>query len=556
MATIGGAQVQNQYGSGITTDGTNFAGPNRSIGGAVTSNGMITQNGATPIATPSAPEVIDANLIGSTSPLVVPKIPQSTAAQGISGIVDGMKQSSLNSALDQKEKDAASAKNTSEQDYKSIIDEIAGIQGNQATAESQAGLPQKAQFVTDATNKIEASQRAQLNELRAIDQQPGISAEGAAIQKAAINRRYAYEQADLALIQSAANRDFETAQSIVERKTQLALEPLKTRLDYVKSLYEDNKDTLSKADDRKLQAAITEAEREYKTKENFEKQKNDFAMQALKDGNTTLFKAINGAQDSNGIANAIVNSSKSTIPSTVAPAAQKALSVILGSSKFSKEQKLDLTNAINNGEDPFTVIKNQTKNIMGQTLATDLDKYETAKSQLESIDSLLDAYYTAGGKTGIFKGNLESTLNKLGQVNDSNLVSIATNIASALQIYRNAVSGTAYSVQEGADIASIFPGINKSEGLNDAIIKGRLQAFDSTIDSKYRNTLGKTYDELKGATAPVKRTEEESKKKLFAFADANPAQRPIIQNILSNPTPLFGNRVPTYTELNDFYKIP
>ena len=77
---------------------------------------------------------------------------------------------------------------------------------------------------------------------------------------------------------------------------------------------------------------------------------------------------------------------------------------------------------------------------------------------------------------------------------------IATNISSALQIYRNAVSGTAYSVQEGRDIAAIFPGINKSQGLNQAILSGRMKAFDITIDSQYRNTLGSTYDSLKTAS--------------------------------------------------------
>jgi hypothetical protein len=126
-----------------------------------------------------------------------------------------------------------------------------------------------------------------------------------------------------------------------------------------------------------------------------------------------------------------------------------------------------------------------------------LSKYEVARDQIVGIDNLLQQFYDAGGSTGIFSGNFEKTLNKLGTVSDPELVGIATQIASALQIYRNAVSGTAYSVQEGKDIASIFPGINKSEGLNNAIIKGRLGAFDTTIDSMYRNVLGSGYDSIK-----------------------------------------------------------
>lgn len=174
-----------------------------------------------------------------------------------------------------------------------------------------------------------------------------------------------------------------------------------------------------------------------------------------------------------------------------------ALSLIKGSGKFTKEQTKSLTDAIKNGEDPFTVVKNQAKNIMGQTMATDLDKYEVAKEQLVSIQNLLNDYYAKGGKTNLLTGNYEKVINKLGEVNDPNLVSIATNIQAALQIYRNAVSGTAYSVQEGKDISAIFPGINKSQGLNEAIVKGRLQAFDTTIDAKYKSTLGSVYSKLK-----------------------------------------------------------
>lgn len=176
---------------------------------------------------------------------------------------------------------------------------------------------------------------------------------------------------------------------------------------------------------------------------------------------------------------------------------QNALNIILGSGKFTKDQEKAVTTAINSGQDPLTVVKNQAKNIMGQTNATQLQNYETAKQQIQSISDLLNQYYKQGGSTNIFSGNFEKTLNRLGEVNDPKLVNIATNIAAALQVYRNSVSGTAFSVQEGKEITSIFPGINKSQGLNEAVMSGRLNAFDTTIDSSYRNVLGDAYDKLK-----------------------------------------------------------
>lgn len=175
------------------------------------------------------------------------------------------------------------------------------------------------------------------------------------------------------------------------------------------------------------------------------------------------------------------------------------IKTILGSTSFTKDQKANFINSINSGGDPVTVIKNQAKNIMGQTQATKVDNYEIARDQIVDIDTALKNYYLNGGSTSLFTGNYESVINKLGKVSNPKLVDIATQIQSALQVYRNAVSGTAYSVQEGADIASIFPAINKSSGLNKAIIDGRLKAFNTTIDSAYRTAIGSGYDEVKKA---------------------------------------------------------
>jgi hypothetical protein len=170
---------------------------------------------------------------------------------------------------------------------------------------------------------------------------------------------------------------------------------------------------------------------------------------------------------------------------------------IIASGKFTAQQASSIRNAINNGEDPVAVIKNNAKNIMGQTLATDLDKAETALSQLESIDSVLKDYYAKGGKTDIFKGNYEKVLNKLGEVKDPKLVEIATEIALAMQAYRLAVTGTAASVQEDARIDNVFPGITDGEILNNAKTKATIKSFNNKIDSSYRNTLGSAYDSLK-----------------------------------------------------------
>jgi hypothetical protein len=172
------------------------------------------------------------------------------------------------------------------------------------------------------------------------------------------------------------------------------------------------------------------------------------------------------------------------------------INTILGSGTFTKQQAAAITNSINNGEDPATVIKNNAKKIMGQTEATTVTKYEAAQKAMQNLKNDMNAFYTAGGDTSFVKGNYEGFIGKLGTVSDPKLRELATRIQTQLQVYRNAVSGTAYSVQEGADIASIFPGINKTKSLNDAIFAGRDRAFDDAIDSAYETVLGSAYGKL------------------------------------------------------------
>lgn len=211
------------------------------------------------------------------------------------------------------------------------------------------------------------------------------------------------------------------------------------------------------------------------------------------------------------------------VPSKKAGQTQ-ALQTILGSGKFTKDQAAAVTNAINSGQDPFTVIKNNAKNIMGQTLTTDLDKAETALQQLNSLESSVKKFYANGGDTGVFSGNYEKTLNKLGETTDPNLAGLATEIALAMQAYRLAVTGTAASVQEDARIDGVFPGITSGEILNNARTKASIQSFSNKIDAAYRNTLGSAYDDLKTNSKPP----VDPLQTVTDYGDSHPEQRNVI----------------------------
>lgn len=515
--------------------------------------------GATPVSASRGLGVVSSEtLAGNTTKVALPPTTNSTTAEGISGIAQVMaEQSKLAQEQALKAQESQGEVTQNKSSLTDLMNKIVGVQTSRPELEEKAGLNTKTQKVTDVTNQIEASTRAQTNELRALEAQ-GLTPIQKQQQSSAINRRYAFEQADLALIQSAANRDLDTASRIIDRKIQLQLEPLQTQLDFTKFFYQDNKDTFTKAEDKAFNFKINQLNQQYETEKTNRTAIANIQLEALKNGINipasvmTQLNTAKDAADATGILAAagislqnpldvqskmadiryknaqtakfyaeinpasnevrilkrdatgnVIKDAQGNPVAENSPEAQ-ALQVILGSGKFTKDQVRLITSSINNGDDPFAVIKNQAKNIMGESSATKLTGFEVAKDQILNVNTAMAEYYRLGGKTNIFSGNYEKVINKLGEVKDPALVEIAVQISASLQQYRNAVSGTAYSVQEGKDIASIFPGINKSQGLNQSIIDGRIKAFDSTIDSTYKTALGSSYDQMKTAqNAPI-----------------------------------------------------
>jgi len=473
---------------------------------------------------------INTQALVSEKPLVVPDAPPTTTAASIAGASGAQKESLQKSVLQQQQEQELSKKQKllelEKEAFKDTYNEMIGVKSSRTQLEDDLGIKQKTDRYTASLNRLDEIDKSEAAELKALET-ANMTDAGRATAARDISRKYASQRADENFAFSVAQRDLDSAQRWIDRKIELQLEPLKAKLEFTKLFYDENRNALTKTEDRLFQAKIKDDERKYNETKALEDQRKSLLLSAASQGApSSVIQGIRDADTFDGMVSAAglfsgdilereikrkqlakLNKeiAETGVPVVTNPDVGKysqALGVILGSGKFTKDQKADVIRAVNSGEDPFAVVKNQAKNIMGQTLATKLDNYETAKSQLETIDSLLTQYYQSGGKTNIFKGNYEKAINRLGTVTDPKLVSIATNIQAALQIYRNAVSGTAYSVQEGKDIASIFPGINKSEGLNKAILNGRMKAFETTIDASYRNTLGSAYDALKKAKAP------------------------------------------------------
>lgn len=412
------------------------------------------------------------------------------------------------------------------------------------TAQGQTALQDQAysgtvdpakQELNDINQRLNEETLAGRRRVEAVLTIPGITKAQAQDKINEISRVNTSTQADLAIIQMAKQGQYDSAKEIADRKVSALVEEQKIKIDTLKFVYDNNKELFTKAEQRQFEVAQADRERKLNQEEKRLNDINALTLSAIEQGAPTAVarkmfqsksvaeaaqygtpyigkldrevKLANIRQSDASAEASYASASKSRaeqkllnnngITTPVSDKYAGVLNTILGSQNLTKEQKLSITKAVNSGQDPVQVIKNQAKNIMGQTEATQLGKFETAKQATVDLEKSLKEYYANGGSTNIFKGNIEKTINKLGEVQDPKLVSLSTEIALQLQLYRNAISGTAYSEQEGRDITSVFPGINKSSGLNQAIIDGKRRAYDSQIDNTYRNTLGSVYDELK-----------------------------------------------------------
>jgi len=407
-------------------------------------------------------------------------------------------------------------------------------------AQNETGILQKQQLVGDLTG--------QLNQIVATSQTQQIAetAQGRGIPETIIGGRQAQIAREAAILAlpvaaqlSAAQGNLAMAESNMNMLFKIYSDDATNAYNRKNKMYDAFSAILGKQDQNKIDALQKQSDRAYTEGEANRKASQEMIINAFSQGaptsaTTKALDAVKKGESSMAVAktlgvyagdflgneakrastaasNASAANSRASADKTRAemntsqtvggkitnPEYAGVINTILGSGKYTKEQSNAIRNAINNGEDPFIVIKNQAKGLMSGANQTKVESYETAKGALTDINSSLKEFYAKGGKTNIFNGNYEKTFNKLGEVKDPKLVNLAVQIQTNLQVYRNAVSGTAYSEQEGKDIASIFPGINKSEGLNTAIMSGRMRAFDSTIDSTYRGTLGSTYDKLK-----------------------------------------------------------
>lgn len=171
----------------------------------------------------------------------------------------------------------------------------------------------------------------------------------------------------------------------------------------------------------------------------------------------------------------------------------------LGSVSATNTFNDQLQKYLDNGDytSAFEYITTQAKQSTDSDTRSAINSAENAISALVSIQQWLDAFYAAWWDTWIFAGTSEQVANRIWKTTDPELKKLATQINTAIQQYRKAISGAAFTESEAREYAAIFPSTKNDKELNTALIDGTLQTMLQNLNSSYAQILGtQTYTDL------------------------------------------------------------
>ncbi len=136
------------------------------------------------------------------------------------------------------------------------------------------------------TSEIEAEQLANRRKIENLQKNnpDGLFGGGLNQEINRIDRESLSKQADLAILQNSALRNYSTAKEIADREVQNKLEPLKIKLENYKFFYQENKADFNKQEERLYSEKIKEQDRAIKKEEDLQNQISSIKLEAARNG--------------------------------------------------------------------------------------------------------------------------------------------------------------------------------------------------------------------------------------------------------------------------------
>lgn len=228
-----------------------------------------TETGAktTPTIQPNNLVGID-TLQGSGTKLEIPVLSPYSFG-GLEGAMEGL------TTQNQTQADLQAKAETEKKSSNKVLDELYASLGvtNTALGNVSSSVSREEQDAArkkfdEYTSQLEQEQLANRRRLERLQKEnpEGLFGGGLEQELSRLNRESLSKQADIAILQTAANRNYETAASIADRQVQMNLEALTARAKNIEMFINRNQAIFDKADERAFQLAKSRIDQELKTK--------------------------------------------------------------------------------------------------------------------------------------------------------------------------------------------------------------------------------------------------------------------------------------------------
>jgi hypothetical protein len=229
----------------------------------------VIPTGSTSSTTPIPTTITSADLSSTEKPLKLAPTVISSNANDIMQTADISNKAIKTRNADELAQSRIASERQAEQDrlsaeYQSILGQQGQLGAKQLGYEQEAGISKDSKASDELASRIEAKQLAATRQIEALEKNPqGLFGGGLQQEITRIERESAREIADLSIAQNAINRQLLTAQTLVNQKIALETQDLKTKADNLRFFYTENKELLTKAEDREYSNLVKQADREY-----------------------------------------------------------------------------------------------------------------------------------------------------------------------------------------------------------------------------------------------------------------------------------------------------
>lgn len=229
------------------------------------------QVAASPLASQGisqAPSAITSASLQDVKPIDLPTTNSNTslmAGAAIQGATEGLNTGiqGMISAEDKKIADYQTKVQTEQKNTQSLIDKLLGKGQAQIKAETEGGIPEKTQALTDITNEYNTKALEYRRMEEAVMKQGLLTDVQKNARLAEISRQKNTELADIGIKQSVAQNNLTTTQNLIDRKIDLEYGDLKDLITYQKGFLDNARADLTKEETNLFNLKIKENENAY-----------------------------------------------------------------------------------------------------------------------------------------------------------------------------------------------------------------------------------------------------------------------------------------------------